>query len=93
MLPVNINEDIKPLSDFRAGLSACIQQVNTTKRPMVITQHGKGVAVLIDIKEFEAMQARIDLLDELYKAETQVAEGFGVEHNQAKKMIMSGLNA
>jgi antitoxin YefM len=88
MQRINYEEDIKPLSEFRAGVSSYIQQVTETKRPLILTQHGRGVAVLVDVGEFEAMQSRLDLLDEIYKAEAQIARGEGVEHEEAKQLIM-----
>lgn len=88
---LNPEEDIRPLSEFRAGVSSCIQQVTETKRPMVITQHGKGVAVLTDVGEFEAMQARLELLEELFKADLQIEEGRGISHDEAKSMVMKGI--
>ena len=88
---INPNEDIQALSDFRAGVSSFIQQVNNTKRPLVITQHGKGVAILSDVEEFEAMQTRLELLEELYKAESQINEGRGLTHEDAKAMVMKGI--
>ena len=91
MLNLNIKEDIQSLSDFRSGVSSYIQQVTVTKRPLVITQHGKGVAVLTDIAEFEAMESRLELLDEIYKAETQIKEGYSVAHEDAKAMVMRGI--
>lgn len=88
---INYKDDIRPLSEFRAGVSSCVQKVTETKRPLVITQHGKGVAVLCDVGEFEAMQARLELLEDLYKAESQIQEGHGVSHEEAKKMVFKGL--
>jgi antitoxin YefM len=85
MQRINYEQDIKPLSEFRAGVSSYIQQVTETKRPLILTQHGRGVAVLVDVGEFEAMQSRLDLLDEIYKAEAQIARGEGVEHEEAKQ--------
>lgn len=85
---INYEQDIKPLSEFRAGVSSCIQQVTKTKRPIVLTQHGRGVAVLIDVGEFETMQSRLELLDEIYKAETQIAQGEGINQEDAKQIIM-----
>ena len=93
MLHLNLAEDIQPLSNFRSGVSSYIQQVIETKRPLVITQHGKGVAVLTDIREFEAMQTRLELLDDIYKAETQIKEGKGISHSNAKSMVMKRLQA
>ena len=52
MLTPKLDEDIRPLSEFRAGVASFVKRVNDTKRPLVLTQHGRGVAVLIDIREF-----------------------------------------
>ena len=92
MRRINYGEDIKPLSEFRAGVSACLQQVTETKRPLIITQHGRGVAVLVDVIEFEAMQSRLELLEEVCKAESQLAKGDGIEHEEAKKRILTRPN-
>ena len=92
MQRINPNEDIRALSDFRAGVSSYVQQVTETKRPLVITQHGKGVAVLADVGEFEAMQARLEMLEDIYKAESQISEGRGVSHEDAKSIIMKVIN-
>ncbi|MGD1975489.1 MAG: type II toxin-antitoxin system Phd/YefM family antitoxin, partial [Desulfobacterales bacterium] len=43
MQRLKIDEDIKPLSEVRTGIAAFIKQVHDTKRPLIITQHGKGV--------------------------------------------------
>lgn len=92
MLHINLKEDIQPLSDFRAGVSSYIRQVSETKRPLIITQHGKGVAVLTDINEFESMQTRLELLEDLYKAEKQIEEGLGISHDDAQAIVTKELD-
>jgi antitoxin YefM len=57
-----VDEDIRSMSEFRTGIAAFLKQVRDTKRPLIITQHGKGVAVLLDAGEYDAMQERIELL-------------------------------
>ena len=91
MQPINLQEDVQPLSEFRAGVSSFIQQVTETKRPLLITQHGKGVAILADVGEFESLQMRLELLENLYKAETQINEGKGISHKDAKSMVMKSI--
>ncbi len=91
MQRINPSEDIRALSDFRAGVSSYVEQVTVTKRPLVITQHGKAVAVLSDVVEFEAMQARLEMLEELYKAESQISEGRGISHEDAKSIVLKGV--
>lgn len=88
MQRINYEQDIKPLSEFQAGVSSCVAQVTATKRPMLLTQDGRGVAVLVDVGEFEAMQSRLELLDEIHKAEAQIAQGEGVSHEEARKLVM-----
>jgi len=92
MEPINLKEDVQPLSEFRAGVSSYIQQVIETKRPLLITQHGKGVAVLTDVGEFENIQMRLELLESIYKAETQINEGHGISHEDAKSIVMKSIN-
>ena len=62
MSRLHLDQDIQPLSDFRAGAASFIRQVNETRRPIVITQRGKGVAVVLDVAEYESMQEKIELL-------------------------------
>lgn len=55
MSRIHFDQDIQPLSEFRAGVASYIKQINETRRPLVITQRGKGVAVVLDVAEYEAM--------------------------------------
>jgi antitoxin YefM len=51
---------------------------------MLLTQRGRGVAVLIDVREFEAMQERLELLEDVRAAKQQFAAGKGISHEEAK---------
>lgn len=92
MQRLRIDQDIRPLSEFRAGVSSFFKQVQETKRPLVITQHGKGVGVLIGVQEYEAMQKTIEILQDIQKSVTQINEGQGIEHSEAKKLALSRLS-
>ncbi|MCH8533412.1 MAG: type II toxin-antitoxin system Phd/YefM family antitoxin [Saccharospirillum sp.] len=91
MLRVRVDEDIRPLSEFRAGVATFVKQIHETRRPMVLTQRGRGVAVLIDVQEYERMQERLELLEEVYKAEEQIASGEGISHEDAKSRVLGRL--
>ncbi|ENS5638953.1 type II toxin-antitoxin system Phd/YefM family antitoxin, partial [Vibrio cholerae] len=77
-----------PLSEFRAGVASFIKQINETRRPLVITQRGKGVAVVLDVAEYEAMQEKIELLEEMRTAEAQLAAGLGVSNEDARSQVL-----
>lgn len=91
MTRVRVDEDIRPLSEFRASVATFVKQINETGRPMVLTQRGRGVAVLVDAQEYERMQDRLELLEEIYKAEEQIANGQGISHEDARSRVLSKL--
>jgi antitoxin YefM len=93
MQPLKLDEDIRPLSEFRAGVASFVRQVNDTRRPLVLTQHGRGVAVLVDIHEYDDMQERLALLEDISVAEAQIAAGQVVSHKEAKARVLKNLDA
>ena len=88
MQRIKIDEDIRSLSEFRTGIANFIKQVHETRRPLVITQHGKGVAVLLDSREFEAMQEKIELLTDIQTAVNQLAGGEGIDQDEAHAEVL-----
>ena len=88
MQRLQINQDIKPLSEIRTGIANFIKQVHDTKRPLIITQHGKGVAVLIDVHEYEAMQDKIELLTDIQISLSQIEDGQGMDHEDAMDKVL-----
>ena len=76
-----VNEDIRPMSEFRTGIASFLKQIHDTKRPLIITQHGKGVAVLLDAGEYEAMQEKIELLQDIQTSIGQIEAGQGMDHD------------
>ncbi len=91
MSRIHFDQDIQPLSEFRAGVTSFIKQINETRRPLVITQRGKGVAVLLDVAEYEAMQEKIELLEEMRTAEAQLASGLGVSNEDSRAQVLGRL--
>jgi prevent-host-death family protein len=88
MQRLKIDEDIKPLSDVRTGIASFIKQVHDTKRPLIITQHGKGVAVLLDVSEYESMQEKLELLTDIQTSLSQLENGQWVAHEDTKEKIL-----
>jgi prevent-host-death family protein len=84
-------QDIRPLADFRANLAAVVRQVQRTKRPIILTQHGRSAAVLVDAGEYEALVDRAELLDDVRVAEAEIAAGKGVAHSRAKLSVLGAL--
>jgi prevent-host-death family protein len=91
MSKVRVDEDIRPLSEFRAEVASFVKYIHETRRPMVLTQRGRGVAVLMDVHEFELMQERLEILEDIFRAEEQLAVGEGVPHEEARARVLKGI--
>jgi prevent-host-death family protein len=88
MQRLKINQDIRPMSEFRNGIASFLKQVHDTKRPLVITQHGKGVAVLLDVGEYEAMQEKLEMLQDIQTSIAQLESGAEIDHDAAKADVL-----
>jgi len=88
MQRIKLDTDIRPLSDFRANVASIIEELKKTKRPIVITQHGKSAAVMLDVTEYEDLLEKVELLTDIQIAETQLQKGEGISHVDAKQQIL-----
>ena len=84
-------EDVRPLSEFRANAASVVQQVRGTKRPVILTVHGRSAAVLLDVEEYDALMDQLELLRDVRTAEGQLRKGRGITHARAQARILSRL--
>jgi len=75
LMEISLSKDIEPLSEFRKSSAAFMKRLRHDKRPIILTQHGKSAAVLMDVSEFERITENAKLLDDLLKAKVQVEHG------------------
>ena len=75
-------EDVQPLTAFRANAASFVEQVRRTRRPIVLTQHGRSAAVLLGAAEYEALLEEIEILRDIQISERELAEGKGVPHEE-----------
>jgi prevent-host-death family protein len=87
MYRVRLDNDIQPLSEFRSKISFYFDRLKKTRRPLIITQNGKSAAIMLDVSEYEAMIDRIEVLEELKLAETQINDGLEISHQEVKKRV------
>jgi antitoxin YefM len=80
MPSIRPSSDVLPVTQFRANASAVLEQLRATRRPIFLTQHGRGAAVLMDVSVYEAL---LDRLERLAAAQTATAPGFLSEQASA----------
>lgn len=72
---MHIREDIKPVTYLKSNATDLLNQINTTHRPVIITQNGEPRAVLQDPKSYEDMRNAIGILKLLSQGENDVRDG------------------
>ena len=88
MQRVILDQDVKPISEFRANAASLVLQVQRTKRPLVITQQGRSAAVLLDVSEYEKLLAKLELLQDIHTAENQIDNAQVISHTTARKKAL-----
>ena len=82
MSRIQLDQDIRSLSDFRANAASYIERVKSKRRPLVLTQHGKSSAVLIDVEDYQKLLDKIQLLEELSTARKELDNDEGINHEE-----------
>jgi PHD/YefM family antitoxin component YafN of YafNO toxin-antitoxin module len=76
--PIDITQDIQPLTTFRNNSVAFLQQLKKTKRPVVLTVNGKAAAVVQDPGAYQRLldiAAQADAEEGIRQGREDVAKG------------------
>jgi len=72
---MSLKKDIRPITYLKARASDLLNQVNETKRPVIITQNGEPRAVLQDPKSYEEMRFALGLMKLISQGEEDIRNG------------------
>jgi len=63
---IDLVQDVLPISELRLRAAQVIKKIQKTQRPLVITQYGRAVAVLLDVNQFQTLQdTMVEMEDKL----------------------------
>ena len=79
--------DVRPVTEFRANTSAVLEQIHTTKRPVILTQHGRSAAVLLDVGVYESLVDEVAVVRDIREAEGQLDAGMGIPHEVVERRL------
>ncbi len=88
---MRITSDIKPITYLKSKAADLLNQINDTRRPVIITQHGEPRAVLQDPKSYENMRNAIGILKVLSQGESDIKNGKVKSQEEVFKNIESSL--
>jgi prevent-host-death family protein len=64
-----------------------LDDLERSREPILITQHGQPSAYLVDVESYELMQRRMKLLEGIARGEKAIEDGRTVSHAQAKQRL------
>ena len=65
MMAIKFSEDLVPLTDLKVNPGRVVKHVNDVHRPVLLTSHGRGVAVVQSLADYEKAEEERDFLREV----------------------------
>ena len=81
---MNLTEDIQPITYLKSHTASLLQQVNDTRRPVIITQNGLARGVLQDPESYENMKNALAVLKLMVEGESDIRTG---RHSDEKEVF------
>ncbi len=87
---VRFSEDVVPLGDLKVNPGKIVRQADETGRPVLVTSHGRGVAVVQGLSEFEAAQEERDFMRAVVAGLADIEAGRVMSLDELKRSLGLG---
>ena len=78
---------VELVTNLKRKATEVLGDLAVDREPVLITQHGRPAAYLLDVTTFEAMNERIALLENIARGERAIEEGRVIPHEEAKRRM------
>jgi prevent-host-death family protein len=78
---------VELVTNLKRQATKILAELHLSKEPVMITEHGKPSAYLVDVQDYEFMQRRLKLLEELSRGERAVIEGRIYSQSDAREKM------
>ncbi|BDU73707.1 type II toxin-antitoxin system Phd/YefM family antitoxin [Mesoterricola silvestris] len=75
---------LKPVTEIKRHATEIIDQLRVDRVPVLITEHGREAAVMLDVATYKGMLHRLELLEIISKGEQAFTEGRVSSHADVK---------
>ena len=82
---------VELVTNLKRQATKILADLHLSKEPVLITEHGKPSAYLVDVQDYEFMQRRLELLEALSRGERAVVEGRVYSQQEAKEKMSKWL--
>ena len=87
---IKYSEDIGPITDLKIKPGKIVSQIEKTRRPVLLTSRGRGVAVVESVKAYEERTEEQAFLRGVVQGLMDIEEGREINLSEVKKRL--GLN-
>ena len=87
MQPAKFSEDVVPLTRMKVNPGKIVNQVDETRRPVLLTSRGRGVAIVQALAEFEAATEEREFLRGVVQGLMDLEEGRETDLAEVKKRL------
>ena len=86
-MQTKFSEDVVPLSVLKVNPGKIVTQANDTKRPILVTSRGRGVAVVQGLEEYEIREEKVIFMQAVAQGLMEVKEGETNDLQKAKRIL------
>lgn len=80
------------VTNLKRQATKILSELHESKEPVLITEHGKPSAYLVDFEDFESIQNRMRILEGIARGEAAVREGNVLTNSEAKSRMKKWLD-
>ncbi len=82
---------VELVTSLKRQATKILADLHETKEPVLITEHGKPSAYLVDVSEYEFMQNRLAILEGIARGERAIQDGNVLSHAEAQDKMSKWL--
>ena len=79
------------VTNLKRQATKILSDLHSSKEPILITEHGRPSAYLLDVEDYESMQDRLKILESISHGEICYLEGRVASNSQAKERMAKWL--
>lgn len=83
---------VEVVTQLKRHATDILADLHLNKEPILITEHGKPSAYLLDVDDYEHLQSRMSLLEGIARGERDLSQGKTLTHEAAKERFSQWLN-
>lgn len=91
--PLAYHRDMKIelLTTFKGDTTRLLSDMRETGEPVLVTEHGKPAAYLVDVESYEFMQKRMAILEGIARGERAILENRTFSQSEARDKMKKWL--